>query len=1141
MTSINDMDGFVYEHPLECIMYGDLLKLSKTTPKFMVAAYKVEFENKFASNKCLREYLKSLFNHPQFRQLHMKRLEACIVPIMESNIDLVCELMFRDVEFANALPAKFLEVPSVAMSILHRSSRFNFDSCEYDGCPAIFPWRFLTHKVFFESYMKLENIMPPLELIEHINHKFPAFLSTGENIEWTRNVFLWLIRRIYEKKGLSTELPYQIRLLLLTITKAVGLAEASMEDDRIVGRSNWLHQFACLTSTAIAQRCSSVFHIIGLIEHVPRNEYFLKLLRNIVVDRPVHISDCLIACGENTDMMQRLIDLFIRDFSVAPVFRADPATPPVALRYDRRNIYEMLSVWTLPPSTPPTVNPSLSFNWFCNWTANASEAHTLAFIGSFRKDFPRSREMTPVECVNLIPATWRETPSYINKLLTVDWRTLPGVVLEFDQANTSIIISEKLELFTDSHTKWVDTESNLCALSSQYASITTSAMPKFNVMMKACFNGCAGRPPAQYHCKSTDAIWFAYRIAASCDDVAACTREIFGFGSRLNPGTVLCLLPCHLHATLMQDRPFLLNLAAKLPFEISRLPLHSRYDTELIELAIRANPRCATWFDDPSQLLANRNVFDILLSSDVQIPVRDDAGVHIRDHAVASWAFALLPEAQKNDPAIACWIIADERLSVDSRRQLYNSSFPVLVKHNKRCKILACQFFGPAILLAQADSVGLNDPLSNRLLQIVHDGHATSGDLHRAQNSAYLRALSIDLRDAFMPDILTESVKRPADGITYKPTTIDWFPAWNSTDLRTCTFEAPNSYEVYQKMCGLHRFLDNISNLVSMILEPRRRDGIQYPSTTFCEKFEGVQVEFKRQGDDTTPTLVTKAGSKRVHIPDEWKEEMADGFANRTIPEFWGILHAGYGQRSKATKLKNGTLSGESEWSGVTIKIYETFKRDGGISNPAFSPNRVFFNEEVNACRSFLHRVIHYTITQFKPTASEEDAMLTVHRDSVKKGGAGIVFRDVNAPTKFISYDAHGYTMYAEKIVDFLHKYPMHILSNYIVEAEMLGCDDYENPDAEGLAYPDISKVFDQVVNQMRPNKLKRKTSTGPAASKKKACIAESIASKPAPAAASSYWDHSDGSVSNVSDDGDVSDVSSGDVSDIESDTGDSD
>ena len=1104
-------------------MYGYLSKLARTTPKFMVAAYRVEFDNKDASKKCLREYLKSLFTHVHFRQMHIKKLESCILPIMEANIDLVCELMFRDVEFASALPPKFLEVPRVAMSILHRSSR-----CEDDTTfPwTIFPWHFLTHKVFFESYINLPNITPPFELFELINDKFPEFLSTGENIEWTKDVFLGLIRRIHDNKRLPTDhLPCEMRLLILTITKAIEL-EASIVGDRIVGRAKWLRKFAYVASTAVAQTCPNVAHIIGLLEHIPRNEYLLNLLRNIAIDRPVHLSDCLIACGENTEMMQRLVGLFIRGVASKRIL-GDGNGSEHSIRYDRANIYDMLSVWRM-PNTPPTVNLSISFNWFCSWTANASESDTLAFIGSFQKDFQRDPELTPIECVHLLPATWRETPSSIRKLLTIDWRTLPGLVLEFDQANTSIILSEKREVLEE--LGWecrLRCRSHGHALSSEYASITTSAMPKFTRAMVACFSGPAARPPITYRCKLTEAICFAYRIASICDDVAACTAAIFGSrASRLNVGTVLCLLPCHLHAILMQDRSFLLKLAAKLPFEISRLPLPSRYDAELIELAIGANPRCATMFDDPSQLLATRNVFDILLSSDVEIPVRDDAGVPIRNekgkpkyHAVACWAFDLLPEAQKNNPAIACSIIADERLSVDCRKTLYNSSFPMIVKHNERCKVLACKFFGPSILVSQSDTVELNDPLSQRLLAIVHDGYADSVDVHRGQNSAYLRSLSIDLRDAFMPEILVDHVNRPSDGVTYKTTIPDWFPTWNSVDLTTCTFESPTSYEVYQKMCGLNGFLENISNVVSMILQPRRR--AHYPSGIFCEKFEGVQVEFRCMDGNTTPTLVTKAGSKPVHIPDDWKQAMTAGFQTRTVPEFWGILFAGYGQRSKATKLKNGTLSADSDWSGVTIKIYETFPFDCGSYEPAF------FKQDVVACQSFLQCVELHQIAQYMPTALAEESMMKVHRESVKKGGLGIVFRDVLSPNKFVSYDAHGYTVNAEKIVGFLHKYPLHILSKYMHEAEMLGCEDYENPEADDMVYPDISKVFQDVIKQMRPTKLKRKARTGSSASKKKAYVAASSTSKP------SYWDDSDGSVSSVSIDGEVSDVSSGEVSEF--------
>jgi len=1084
--------GWVYKKPINCVRDGSLVRLNRLRPKSIVAEYKRIFADPLR-DECGRAYLKSLFRHNNLGMEHFCALEALIRPHMEKNIDVVCELILRDPKYWAVLPISIRHLPDVTLGLMYHFSLPPHTN-GIDFPHSLFPWQHFTSRSFFHAFLDTCSGPTPPSMLRQFADYLDKMLARCPGIEeWFGNVFLTLMDRAGKKNRIHYPyLTYEDDVLALfsMLDKATTLANS----DENTGRYTWLRTLRYHGTLVALRYTTTNAHVVDLLELNKDLVFAVPLACQVARHRPSQFAACLVECGSNADLMQQVMDVLLcpsscpgPDLSIYLNLDLNLAMNLDSTLTRRRNynLFDMLDGFT---ETTPGLADGL--NWFHNWTSTASEEETMQLFDRFvlpDTSHTADRPISPEGCIALLPQAWRETTCYVIKLMEMDRRVLTGVVLGFDRENTSIMV--------DGHAT-----DGTCALWSRYSTLTHSALPMFSMMMKAAFRApvfvdSTGIP-------GENAIVFAYSIAAHCDSVAVCKKIIFtNLHRNIRTGIVLSLLPTQLHATLMQDRPFLIELAQKLPFEIALLPLPLRYDIELIKLAIKKTPDVVKWFDDPSRLLANCDVIDILLGSD----------------RLVGWSFDHLSEPEKNNPKLCCSILNDERLRVNTRRVVYNSHFPAIVKHDRRCKVLACKFFGPEILSNQAEEISLNDPLSTRLLKIAHDSRSESDGANRRSNSAYLRSLLIDLREKFTPYELGDKDIIVGKGRTYESTLGDWTPSWNNTDMRFCEFEAPTSYAVYQKMRGVYDFLENVCNLVSTVLEPRRRDGGEYPAHFYGEKFDGVKVEFTHKlatgpdGElhlDAMPTLVTKCGGKPVALPNEWKVQLEEGFRQGFVPPFWGILHAGYGQRTKAMKLKNGTLHGDAEWEGVSIKVYQTF--DHEVEKPT-----CFFPLMLSACYSFLHEVeIHY-FNGYNPSARDEAAMIKLHRASVEKCGAGVVFLDPRDKAVFKTFDAPGYTSYAQKIAEFLHEYPLCILSPYMMAVDMMD----ESDDPENTEYPDIGKLFTKFVNEQTPAKKRNVVLTAPAKKKQKRVEA------PAAAPSTSYWANSDDSASEVSDWGDISEV----------------
>jgi hypothetical protein len=523
-------------------------------------------------------------------------------------------------------------------------------------------------------------------------------------------------------------------------------------------------------------------------------------------------------------------------------------------------------------------------------------------------------------------------------------------------------------------------------------------------------------------------------------------------------------------------------------------------------------------------------------------------------------------------------LLKDERLSPKVREEFYNTVMPTVIKNDRACRLTAGQLFGPDILYRGTDSFSFEDRLTNTLLRISHDAHCLEATSTRSANVGYLRSLLFDLKARFYPLRLLGPLAEMATGAptkTYSSTLADWAPLWkvgDAIDFSLATPDAPFTHPgasphplgtagVHQQLVEMRTFLENISSLIGAVIEPRRRhanlyySSTRYPADCYCEKFEGVYVKFTinttcitdEGGEERSvnePQLVTMSGHKEVNVPDAWKQQLKDAFDVGKLPLFWGILHAGYGQRSTATKLKNGTLKGDADWEGVCIKVYQTYKP----AVDSFQPDPSIDVDEADPFLPYLPKEPPSFVHIVEPTHFEnrnvsqetEKAILDMHKESLRKWGLGVVFRDYQYPAKLIPLDPYGSAMYCQKIAEFLNTYPLQFLGLYFHEYEILNMDHDEYEDAT-CNYPDIAKLLTQFAAIVKPTKPKKRASSSEPKKKNKTAKTTktaTTASVPpvttaaAAAAAASYDYDSDDDVSEVSD-GDVSDVSDGDVSEV--------
>jgi len=1135
-------DDWEYAPPNDCIVKKELLKLDCITrTSELIPAYKAVFrameKDGLWDDRSRRSFLQSLFNHHLLRKEELRALADLILPVAVKNLDLVTDLVFRYTSWYGNLHSDLQKHPNVAMAFLHSTSVHA--NCGYGlrASADCFPWELLTFELFLKQYLVIPGVSPPRWMCSVIKNKFASFLvKERDQIQWVAWKFINLVRLIATDRETSTALE-RVHSLLSPITLALDeLAEEDTEyTDKLAELRFWmLYEFSrsCRVKRLISQLIK---------EEVVHDKYAVPLLGAIVKDRPVHIGDCLQACKDSECMRLVMASLLAPESYTILDYRIGGSNPVadgnggahMPAGYYPWDVLSALQYLVGDVGPPP--DPTRVRDWFHDWASSATEVDAVKFIGRFRGT-NASPQVLPDDSLALFPLAWREKSACAREFIKTDGRAVNAIVSQFVADGNVIVVKERAdESVAVSQTQ----------LTNRYFVIEKSAIPAFDVFMKACFDGSIidmteDGPVRSYFSKFNDDV-FAFAMAAYCDSPEEIKKIIRHHHSKFSllRGTVLELSPAVVRASIIEDREFLEEFISNNPFEMGWLPTDLQYDDKLLALAIASDPRSAKCVNDTRRLLAKPAVKEMLLSADLMV----------------EWAFTNLPPNERETPRLGCSILADERLSVHTRKEFYEDTLPTVVKHDRKCKMLAARFFGPDILAMQADCMDLGDGLTTKLLQIVHDSRAASGDSSRSSHSAYLRSLYIDLQRTFMPPAIADRLKYTAanPGKTYRPTKADWRPAWNGFDLVT-SISAPPNHKTHAHLCHLHDFLDEVSNLVAMILEPRRRDGITYPGDWYCEKFEGVLVEYKIMDTfnettntltpDATPTLVTKSSGKPVQIPDRWKKEMEAAFANGDLPAFWGVLHAGYGQQTKATKLKNGTLTSDTDWNDVVIKVYGTTSVHYGTGDRVAG----FFQKPLSACQSFIECVETFHFHNYNVAEEQERAILNLHRESRRKGGAGVVFRDTYTPTKLVTMDAPAYALYAQKIIDFLHQFPLHVLSLYVHEAEMLGCDDREEQDEDGEdagTYPNVHAVIDKVLAQIAPPRAEGKrraaSSSRPRPSAKKPRItlqgavsaaasrgATSAQSAPSASLASRYLEEDDDD-----DASEVSEVSDGEVSEI--------
>ena len=1137
-------EDWKYTPPVECIANCMLSNLESVTriaelaPSYKDAFRKInlDIDNAQVARECRRRVLRSLIQHRLLRRETLVTLSSTILPVAEANIDLVVELVFRNSHFYNALHATLREHPDVAMALMHSTS--TWDTTLYHYGIAVwepFPWHLLTLKRFWDQYFEVqvpsETHVPHALVVSDwvcrlIKNKFPAFLAAEPaELPWIARIFLELTREIAARyrsaSARRSDLEERIEWLrdALSTTKDLVKATNAEYATKLDELDFWMvHEFVQFGNADAAAWAVRRAKVVADV-------YMMPLFASVMNDRPVLLGDCLTANVKYTlasDPMPLIMEAFF-DATLHPLPELTVGDPSVLANADP--VYEwdgdFLSALRRIHRTEQIDPANAVSTFFEAWAAEQTEENALKFMRRFTKlSYPVAATLQH------FPASWASYASCARELIANDVCIITSIVQDFIESGHPII---DMTLWSDSPDEVVLTRQ--CVLVPPYDSMETSAIPLFPVMLRACFQFEEFPPPSRRPgylplCKST----FALAMVAYCDAPEKAKAIILDKMRHFNvpSGHIFILLPNVLRKAVIEDRAYLETFVAKFPYEMRNLG-ELQYDRELLKLALESNPTCYFHITNPLRLIKIPEIMELLLSNNLTVQK----------------AFESLPEAEQETPSLGCSIIADERLSVQTRRNFYNRTMPMVVKHNGRCKRLAARFFGPEILERQGDALDLGCELTTQLLRIVHDSHASSGDGSRSEHIGYLRSLYYDMVNTFLPPEIAAHVKIPVYNreahSSYNDTKPDWQASWNGFELGSATAvpddletqDAPARRKFHSDVCELKTFLDDVSDLVAMILEPRRRDGASYPACNYSEKFEGVYVEYRfRKSDDKFPTLVTMSSRMPIAIPASWKQQMEAEFTLGNLFPFWGVLFAGYGQRSKATKLKNGTLSGDAEWQGVTIKVYQTISETA----TGYKNTRSFFPVGKSRHPSFVEFVPVSVFQNYDISKKDEEEILTLHRQSRTNGGAGVVFRSMDTPTRLITMDAAGFTMYAQKIIDFLYEYPLHILSTYAMESDMLGCD--ERDEDEDGPFPNLKTIVDKMAAQAAAASTKRASQAGPRAKRPRVVLegapstkapvpaAAAAAAAPAPAKATTsmahYWDSS-------SDDGDEASADSDD------------
>lgn len=683
-------------------------------------------------------------------------------------------------------------------------------------------------------------------------------------------------------------------------------------------------------------------------------------------------------------------------------------------------------------------------------------------------------------------------PVGINEEKFIDIRTSSNIIEGTPTALLPSIYEASKETF-----KWVDDP----------AMIVAFECPEFPYI-KAMHRLLHVRP-------KESAIIFAMAMVRYSDEIETCKSIIEENAMEIEGTVLLSIIPKNVLTEIVKDREFLKSIFKNFTGIGIRLPMEFRYDEEFVKMTIEFHPQFMHGYN-PECILRSNNIVEFALSKE----------------KTAAWMFRNLPETERENPRVVRKLMLNELLSINVRRSIFKSGVPEIVKAQRWCKKISTELFGTVF---GNDDTEIDDPVISKLLKIAHDNHS-SKEVNRGSNNAYLRSLYIDIQKVFMPQKMKESLK------IQSPNTLG-VKTYMETELNRYMNEA-SRLEVlkHSELLAREAYINELADAASSIVTPRRRDG-GYPTSYFSENFEGVSVKYS-QSDDGSMQLTTMSEKRVIKLPKHWQEEL-DKIPSH-FSGFWGKLHAGYGQQQKAMMLKNGTIGHcreyESDakkeataavWEGVSIKVYGTYNSHDGIGQstifPVNSPHYPSFVEMVSPqCWCF--------------GSSGEADVVKLHRESVAKGGLGVVFRDPNRPLKMISLDACGYSTYVEKIVNFLTQYPLRVLSAYTNKFDQFEDEENEDTDSDKANF---ATVVDEVIKNLLESSTKKRKqqSKSNGAKKKQAVCAEpngSSSAQPIEANTSmSYWsdddddNESDGTVSEVSSDDDVPNVSSDDDADV--------
>jgi hypothetical protein len=599
---------------------------------------------------------------------------------------------------------------------------------------------------------------------------------------------------------------------------------------------------------------------------------------------------------------------------------------------------------------------------------------------------------------------------------------------------------------------------------------------------------------------------FAHAMLAYVEEPETCKEIISSNRLGVKGKYMLAMLPEKIYNVVVNDREFLMSIFTKYNGIGTRLPDHLRYDEQFVLMTIEHHNGDFFKSYDVDRILKMDRVVD--------------AALH--NNKTAVWMYSHLPESQKESVGLVAKMMNDDELTIEIRHKVY-ACVPDMVKLQKTIRTITTKLFGRYHYYGYT----IADPVVAKLLDIAHDCHSSGGSTNTG-NTRYLRSLLFDLQSTLMPEEVSNMMGSswvPKAGKTYERI------------LPECNFASENKIDVlsHRDLMDLMETIEDIIDATSSILEPRRRDG-SYPECYYCEDFEGLRVRCFPNDDGEWE--VTTLSGKPVNIPTSWREEL-----DRLSPSgFFGKLHAGYGQLSKTTKLKNGTLgayitddddetkaAAMAEWDGVVIKSYGYLDETGPVTINSF--------QGPNACPSFVEPV---PVTYLESGQEGEKKMIDMHRAITNKGGVGIVFREHLHPDNLISLEGSGYSHYAKKIVDFLTVYPLQVLNAYVMAFETEGEDDGDEATAARFkkAATSVAKVVTlsrkRSAKSTRGNPKKKKArqvtpsstavvSTG--ASSSTDALPNSVA---APQAQPDYWDDDDDEeVSEVSGDEDVAEVES--------------